>query len=76
MQHQITDMSVHTGLKISQKLCLAKYDLNSRWKFTLQITDMANSHRIKITDFSCNYYKLPEFSNKPNTARMTDYILL
>ncbi len=28
--------------------------------YTLQITDMADSHRIKITDVLCNYYKLPE----------------
>ena len=33
--------------------------------FTLQITDMTDSHRIKIADDLHNYYKLPEVTLVP-----------
>ncbi len=44
--------------------------------FTLQILDSADSHWNNIADFFRNYYNLTEFSNKSNTACMTDPILL
>ncbi len=54
---QITEMAIRTGLILSQDLVVQRNMVGlCGGIFTLQITDMADSHGIKITD-NRNYYK-------------------
>ena len=53
-------MPSRTGLILSHDLCVWQNMVgNLRWNFYF-ITDMADSHGIKITDDLRNYYKLLE----------------
>lgn len=51
------NMSIHTRQILTPDLCVPGKGQYSKDFFTFHISDLADSHRIKITDVICSYYK-------------------